>query len=147
MHCSEHLWSQLTVPRKWVRNSWRLSAVDCRALGYCPDAGGSWEKWQSKQVNSSHKSPLRGLHAHISEPAGSPAYEIFKASFVKQQQRYKSSTWGKCIQSRPSPGALLREYPVLLWRQESILWHIPSEAICENVVSRIRHTIFHGVSS
>lgn len=71
MHCSGHLWSQRSVPRRCVLSIWRLSGVDCRptrvrALGCCPDTRASGEMWQAKQLNSCYKSHLRGLQcAHL----------------------------------------------------------------------------------
>lgn len=140
MHCSDHLWSQLSVPSRCVLSVWRLSGVDsrptrARALGFCPDTRASGEMWQAKQLNSCYKSHLQGLQcAHLGP--------CWVTSLWNCQSFFPQAGTG--IQSKPlaksafNHGEPRRDEQTQHWwrilfpssRQKSILWHIPSEVKC-----------------
>lgn len=105
MHCSDHLWSQLSVPSRCVLSVWRLSGVDsrptrARALGFCPDTWASGEMWQAKQLNSCYKSHLRGLQCAPWTLLGHQLMKLSKLLSSSRDRDTKQALGEECIQSR-----------------------------------------------
>lgn len=106
MHCSDHLWSQLSVPSRCVLSIWRLSGVDCRptrarALGYCLDTRASGEMWQTKQLNSCYKSHFTGTA--MCTPWTLLGHQLMKLSKLllsSSDRDTKQALGEECIQSR-----------------------------------------------